>query len=113
MVPAPTKALKALKTKLPLKVSSPSFKQSNAFAPNPGELPLVTLRIQVLGASNLLAKDRNGFSDPYVFSIACLPFTSSKNSIQLLRRLVSQCSTPDMRDQKDFESILSREGCYF
>ena len=69
MVPAPSKAFKALKTKLPLKVSS-SSKQSNAFAPNPGELPLVTLRIQILEASDLLAKDRNGFSDPYVFTLA-------------------------------------------
>lgn len=70
MVPAPKKAFKALRTKLPLRVSSSSSKQSNVFAPNPGELPLVTLRIQILGASNLLAKDRNGFSDPYVFSLA-------------------------------------------
>jgi phosphatidylserine decarboxylase len=68
MVPAPTKALKALKTKLPLKVTSYSSKQSNTFAPNPGELPFVTLRVQILGASDLLAKDRNGFSDPYVLS---------------------------------------------
>ena len=70
MVPAPKKAFKALRTKLPLRVSSSSSKQSNVFAPNPGELPLVTLRIQILGASNLLAKDRNGFSDPYVFNLA-------------------------------------------
>jgi phosphatidylserine decarboxylase len=69
MVPAPTKAFKAIKTRLPLKVSSSSTK-SNSFAPNPGELPLVTLRVQILGASNLLSKDRNGFSDPYVFSLA-------------------------------------------
>jgi phosphatidylserine decarboxylase len=68
MVPAPKRAFKALKTKLPLKVSSSSSKRNNDFAPNPGELPLVTLRVQILGASNLLAKDRNGFSDPYAFS---------------------------------------------
>jgi phosphatidylserine decarboxylase len=70
MVPAPTKALKALKTKLPLKVSTSSSKNVNAFAPNPGELPLVTLRVQIIGASNLLAKDRNGYSDPYVLSFS-------------------------------------------
>lgn len=66
MVPAPKKALKAIKTKLPLRVPTSSSKQANAFAPNPGELPLVTLRVQIIGASNLLAKDRNGYSDPYV-----------------------------------------------
>ena len=69
MVPAPKRAFKALKTKLPLKVSS-SSKQNNTFTPVPGELPLVTLRVQILAASNLLAKDRNGFSDPYAFSLA-------------------------------------------
>lgn len=69
MVPAPGKALKALKTKLPLKVSS-SSKRSNVFEPNPGELPLVALRIRIIGANDLLAKDRNGFSDPYVLSLA-------------------------------------------
>jgi len=69
MVPAPKKVFRAFKTKLPLKVSS-SSKQGNAFTPNPGELPLVTLRVQIVGASDLLAKDSNGFSDPYVFSLA-------------------------------------------
>lgn len=70
MVPAPRRVFKALKTKLPLKVSSSSSKSSTSFAPNPGELPLVTLRVQILGAANLLAKDSNGFSDPYVFNLA-------------------------------------------
>ena len=67
MVIPPTRAFKALKTKLPLRANS---KQNNSFEPAPGELPLVTLRIQIIGASNLLAKDRNGLSDPYVSSLA-------------------------------------------
>ncbi|KAJ6577016.1 phosphatidylserine decarboxylase-domain-containing protein [Mycena vulgaris] len=36
------------------------------FTPRPGEQPIVFLRVQVLGCTGLLAKDRNGFSDPFV-----------------------------------------------
>ncbi|RDB27431.1 Phosphatidylserine decarboxylase proenzyme 2 [Hypsizygus marmoreus] len=38
----------------------------NIFTPQPNEQPLVVLRIQVIGCTGLLARDRNGHSDPFV-----------------------------------------------
>ena len=65
MAPAPKKkALKigrALK-RLPARVSG--GRGGRGFAPLPGEHPIVMLRVQVLSCANLLAKDRNGSSDP-------------------------------------------------
>ncbi|TFK89387.1 hypothetical protein K466DRAFT_597857 [Polyporus arcularius HHB13444] len=80
MAPAPKqKALKigrALK-RLPARVSG-GRGNGGAFAPLPGEQPIVMLRVQVLSCTNLLAKDRNGSSDPYVSSLSlCLCFSLS------------------------------------
>jgi phosphatidylserine decarboxylase len=70
MVPAPKKALKiggrALRTvsRLPARVSGGRGSGRNTFSPLPGELPVVVLRLQVVGCKNLLAKDKSGHSDP-------------------------------------------------
>ncbi|KAL0953106.1 hypothetical protein HGRIS_004377 [Hohenbuehelia grisea] len=62
------KIAKALKSaaRLPIRVSGGKGSGRNAFAPMSGETPLVVLRLQILGCKDLLAKDRNGFSDPFV-----------------------------------------------
>jgi phosphatidylserine decarboxylase len=36
------------------------------FEPIPGEVPITLLRVQIIGCKDLLAKDRNGSSDPFV-----------------------------------------------
>ncbi|TRM55379.1 phosphatidylserine decarboxylase-domain-containing protein [Schizophyllum amplum] len=40
-----------------------------SFAPIPGETPIVNVRVQVVGCSGLIAKDRNGYSDPFVTGV--------------------------------------------
>ncbi|RPD72323.1 hypothetical protein L226DRAFT_524683 [Lentinus tigrinus ALCF2SS1-7] len=72
MAPAPKKK-KAIKIGRALKrLPARAVGRGNsagAFAPIPGEQPIVILRVQVLSGTNLLAKDRNGSSDPYVPSL--------------------------------------------
>ena len=37
-----------------------------AYTPAQGETPIVILRLQVVGCTGLMSKDRNGLTDPYV-----------------------------------------------
>ncbi|KXN83931.1 Ras GTPase-activating protein 4 [Leucoagaricus sp. SymC.cos] len=50
-------------TSLPFKAARGS---GRGFSPAQGELPVVVLRVQVVGCGKLLSKDKNGFSDPFV-----------------------------------------------
>ncbi|KAF5374521.1 hypothetical protein D9615_009031 [Tricholomella constricta] len=66
---APLKFKRALRSaaRFPARVSASRAGSARAAsAPQPNELPLVLLRIQVLGCTALVAKDRNGHSDPFV-----------------------------------------------
>lgn len=62
-----TKIRKALKSaaRLPrVAIGSGRGSGRNHFSPVPGEQPLVLFRLQILGCKDILAKDRNGYSDP-------------------------------------------------
>lgn len=54
-------------TKRALKVARfPGIGRGSGMSPISGELPVVILRVQILGGKDLLAKDKGGTSDPYV-----------------------------------------------
>jgi len=55
---------RALKTAALLPVRAAKGSNRGGFTPAQGELPIVVLRIHVLGCLNLTSKDKNGFSDP-------------------------------------------------
>ncbi|KAF9443222.1 hypothetical protein P691DRAFT_779000 [Macrolepiota fuliginosa MF-IS2] len=59
-----TKFKRALKhaARLPVKAA----RGSRGFSPAQGELPVIVLRILIVGCTDLVAKDRNGYSDPFV-----------------------------------------------
>ena len=59
---------RALKTAALLPVRAAKGSNRGGFTPAQGELPIVVLRVHVVGCSNLTSKDKNGFSDPLASS---------------------------------------------
>ena len=63
------KIKKALKVaaRLPTKVSGVRGIARSSLTPLPGEIPVVLLRVQILGCTEVLSKDKSGTSDVCVF----------------------------------------------
>ncbi|KZP07697.1 hypothetical protein FIBSPDRAFT_278982 [Athelia psychrophila] len=74
MVPAPRKALRmggrALRSEHCLTLACPGLgrarQRTRQLLPIPGETPVAVLRVQILGCKDLLAKGKDGSSDPFV-----------------------------------------------
>ncbi|THH08914.1 hypothetical protein EW145_g2382 [Phellinidium pouzarii] len=103
------KLKKALKTaaRLPARarVSGGRGSGRNTVNPNPGELPVVILRVQIIGCSGLLAKDKNGTSDPFIV----VSLARNRNSTPVAKKTVDPTYLP--KDATfDFPVYLSLAG---
>jgi phosphatidylserine decarboxylase len=84
---------------LPIRVSAGRGSGRNAFLPGHGEAPVVVLRVQIISCQDLEAKDRNGFSDPYVLpypslSIALVVYPHALSSFVTVSVLSTRFQTP-------------------
>ncbi|KAF8518218.1 phosphatidylserine decarboxylase-domain-containing protein [Gautieria morchelliformis] len=76
-----------------------------ALTPQPGETPAVLLRVQIISGKDLLAKDRNGVSDPFVV----VSFSRQRNQTPALKRTINPAWEP--KDATfDFPIYLSLVG---
>ncbi|KAG6812726.1 hypothetical protein H0H92_000943 [Tricholoma furcatifolium] len=72
----------------------PSRLTTTLISPSASEAPLVLLRIQILGCSNLAAKDRSGSSDPFVVvSISGLG-ASARHQTPVVKRTLNPTYAP-------------------
>jgi C2 domain len=93
---------------VPLPRSLTSARKSlTNLTPLPGELPLTHLRLQVLSCTGLLAKDRNGASDPYVV----VSVLNNKHQTPVAKRTLNPTYTKDATfDFPIYLSLADRLG---
>ena len=89
-MPPSIKFKRALKTAARFPVRAVSGSRLNAFAPLPNEVPLVVLRLQVLGCTNLLSKDRSGTSDPFIV----ISVLNTRQNTAVVKRSLSPTYAP-------------------
>ncbi|KAG7089009.1 hypothetical protein E1B28_010722 [Marasmius oreades] len=68
----------------------PKFRRNTSLSPNVGENPAVFLRVQVLSCRDLLAKDRNGYSDPFV----TVSLLKSRHQTPVIKRTIQPVYSP-------------------